>query len=118
MHRNVPTRVLDPVDVWINYPHIPLAGPLKFYYLTQSAFYLHQILVINAEAPRKDHWQMMTHHVITVVLMLGSYFYNFTRIGVLIMMLMDLCDIFLPVRIFLWPYGLLYLIHLLTFAPS
>ncbi|KAI0772573.1 longevity assurance proteins LAG1/LAC1 [Irpex lacteus] len=96
VHRNVPTRVLDPVDVWINYPHIPLAGPLKFYYLTQSAFYLHQILVINAEAPRKDHWQMMTHHVITVVLMLGSYFYNFTRIGVLIMMLMDLCDIFLP----------------------
>lgn len=46
---------------------------------------------------------MMTHHVITVVLMLGSYFYNFTRIGVLIMMLMDLCDIFLPVRIFLLP---------------
>lgn len=61
---------------------------------------------------------MMTHHVITVVLMLGSYFYNFTRIGVLIMMLMDLCDIFLPVRIFLWPYGILHLIHLLTFVLS
>lgn len=89
---------MDPVDVWINYPHIPLAGPIKFYYLTQNAFYIHQILVLNAEARRKDHWQMMTHHVITVVLMLGSYFYNFTRVGVLIMMLMDLCDIFLPVR--------------------
>ncbi|KAI0089158.1 longevity assurance proteins LAG1/LAC1 [Irpex rosettiformis] len=103
VHRNLPTKVLDPVDVWTNYPHIPLAGPIKLYYLTQNAFYMHQILVLNAEARRKDHWQMMTHHVITVVLMLGSYFYNFTRIGVLIMMLMDLCDIFLPLAK-MWRY--------------
>ncbi|KAI0347087.1 longevity assurance proteins LAG1/LAC1 [Trametopsis cervina] len=97
VHRNLPTKVLNPVDVWINYPHLPLAGPLKFYYLTQNAFYIHQILILNAEARRKDHWQMMTHHVITVVLMLGSYFYNYTRVGCLVMMLMDLCDIFLPI---------------------
>ena len=99
VHWNLPTSVWNPVAVWENYPHIPLAGPLKFYYLTQSAFYLHQILILNAEARRKDHWQMMTHHVITVVLMLGSYFYNYTRIGCLIMMLMDLCDIYLPVSL-------------------
>ncbi|GJE84990.1 longevity assurance proteins LAG1/LAC1 [Phanerochaete sordida] len=96
VHRNLPTQVLNPVDVWIGYPHLPLAGPLKFYYLTQSAFYLHQVLILNAEARRKDHWQMMTHHVITIVLMLGSYSYNYTRVGCLVMMLMDLCDIFLP----------------------
>ena len=40
---------------------------------------------------------MMTHHVITVLLMLGSYFYNYTRVGCLVMMLMDLPDVFLPV---------------------
>ncbi|EMD40841.1 hypothetical protein CERSUDRAFT_131154 [Gelatoporia subvermispora B] len=96
VHRNLPTEILNPVAAWINYPHIPLAGTLKFYYLLQSAFYLHQILIINAEARRKDHWQMMTHHVITVVLMIGSYAYNFTRVGCLIMFLMDWCDIFLP----------------------
>ena len=89
--------MLNPVDVWVGYPHIPLAGPLKFYYLTQCAFYLHQVLILNAEARRKDHWQMMTHHVITVALMFGSYSYHFTRVGCLVMMLMDLCDIFLPV---------------------
>ncbi|KIP07692.1 hypothetical protein PHLGIDRAFT_70559 [Phlebiopsis gigantea 11061_1 CR5-6] len=96
VHWNLPTSVWNPVAVWENYPHIPLAGPLKLYYLTQSAFYLHQILILNAEARRKDHWQMMTHHVITVVLMLGSYAYNYTRVGCLIMMLMDVCDIYLP----------------------
>lgn len=106
MHCNVPTEVLNPVDAWVNYPNVPLAGPLKFYYLTQCAFYAHQILILNAEAHRKDHWQMMTHHFITVTLMLMSYFYNCTRVGVLIMMLMDLPDVFLPVRGSVFPYTL------------
>lgn len=97
VHRNLPTRIMDPTDLWRDYPHIPLAGPLKFYYLTQTAFYIHQMLILNAEARRKDHFQMMTHHVITVILMAGSYFSNFTRVGCLIMVLMDWCDIFLPV---------------------
>ncbi|KAI0772062.1 longevity assurance proteins LAG1/LAC1 [Trametes elegans] len=96
IYQHVPTDVLNPITVWPDYPHIPLAGPIKFYYLLETAFYLHQILVINAEARRKDHWQMMTHHVITVVLMIGSYFYNYTRIGCLIMILMDWCDWIFP----------------------
>ncbi len=87
----------------MGYPHMPVAGPLKIYYLTETAFYLHQMLVLNAEAKRKDHWQMMAHHFITVFLMGTSYYYNFTRVGCLIMVLMDFCDIFLPVRIFLLP---------------
>lgn len=89
--------MLNPIDLWIDYPHIPLAGPLKLYYLTQTAFYIHQVLVINAEARRKDHVQMMAHHVITIILMVGSYFTHFTRVGCVIMFLMDWCDIFLPV---------------------
>ncbi|GLB33753.1 putative longevity-assurance protein [Lyophyllum shimeji] len=96
VHRNLPTRILDPTALWQGYPHTPLAGPLKFYYLTQTAFYMHQVLILNAEARRKDHVQMMTHHVITIILMVTSYFSNLTRIGCLIMVLMDWCDIFLP----------------------
>lgn len=41
---------------------------------------------------------MLSHHVITIALMVASYFYNFTRVGCLLMVLMDTCDIFLPVR--------------------
>jgi hypothetical protein len=97
VHRNLPTQALNPTELWSNYPHIPLAGPLKFYYLTQTAFYIHQVLILNAEARRKDHVQMMTHHVLTIFLIVMSYFCNFTRIGCLIMVLMDWNDIFLPV---------------------
>ncbi|KAG6337352.1 hypothetical protein ID866_1725, partial [Astraeus odoratus] len=106
MYNQLPTRVLDPTDLWINYPHIPLAGPLKFYYLMQTAFYLHQILILNAEARRKDHIQMMMHHVITTILLIASYFYNYTRAGCLITVLMDCCDIFLPVAKMLRYIGL------------
>ena len=97
MHRHLPTSVLNPINVWTNYPHTPLAGTVKFYYLLQTACYIHQVLILNAEARRKDHWQMMAHHVITVALQVTSYFYNYTRVGCLVMVLMDLCDMFLPV---------------------
>ncbi|EDR12841.1 uncharacterized protein LACBIDRAFT_246558 [Laccaria bicolor S238N-H82] len=96
VHRNLPTEIFDAKDLWLQYPHIPLAAPIKFYYLTQTAFYMHQMLILNAEARRKDHVQMMAHHIITVILMVTSYFTNFTRVGCVIMVLMDWCDIFLP----------------------
>lgn len=100
VHRHLPTSFNDLRSLWIGYPHHPLAGPIKFYYLFQTASYTHQMLVLNAEARRKDHWQMMAHHVITIVLLVLSYFTNFTRVGCMILFLMDWCDIFLPVCIF------------------
>jgi len=96
LHCNFPTAPFHLEKLWLNYPHIPLAGPVKLYYLLQTSFYMHQVLVLNAEARRKDHIQMMTHHVISIALMVASYFGHFTRIGCLIMVLMDWCDIFFP----------------------
>ncbi|KAH8118289.1 longevity assurance proteins LAG1/LAC1 [Phellopilus nigrolimitatus] len=96
IHCNLPTSPFVPSKLWLDYPHIPLAEPLKCYYLIQTAFYIHQVLILNAEARRKDHYQMMFHHVITIALMVLSYIYNLHRVGCLIMVLMDYCDIFLP----------------------
>lgn len=39
---------------------------------------------------------MLSHHVITIILVIGSYYTNLTRVGCLIMVLMDWCDIWLP----------------------
>ncbi|KAH9071606.1 longevity assurance proteins LAG1/LAC1 [Lactarius deliciosus] len=86
-----------PSNLWARYPHVPLAGIVKFYYLMQISLYVHAVLLLNAEARRKDHWQMMAHHVVTISLIVGSYYYGFTRVGCLIMVLMDWCDIFFPV---------------------
>ena len=84
--------------LWLGYPNYPLPGPVKFYYLNETAFYIHGVFILTAEARRKDHLQMMTHHFIAIALMFLSYAWNFNRVGCLIMVLMDVCDVLLPVR--------------------
>lgn len=78
------------------YPDTPLPGLSKFYYLAQLGFWFHQLVVINLEERRKDHWQMFTHHIITIALVISSYYTNFTKVGTVILVLMDFCDILLP----------------------
>lgn len=71
---------------------------MKGYVLAQWAFWLQQIIVINIEDRRKDHWQMFTHHIITTLLISSCYAYHHTRVGNLILVIMDVVDLFLPVR--------------------
>jgi acyl-CoA-dependent ceramide synthase len=40
---------------------------------------------------------MLTHHIITTVLVTASYYMNFTRVGIVVLVLMDFVDIVLPV---------------------
>ncbi|WVW83313.1 hypothetical protein I302_105332 [Kwoniella bestiolae CBS 10118] len=86
----------SPEQLWGIYPYTPLPALTKFYYLAQLGWWFHQIYVINSEKRRKDHWQMFGHHILTITLIVTSYIANFTRIGVVIHVLMDFCDIFLP----------------------
>ncbi|KAG8891976.1 sphingosine N-acyltransferase lag1 [Tulasnella sp. 417] len=96
IHVNSPWYPFKLDNLWIGYPHTPIPGPVKFYYLSQLAFWLNQVIVLNLEERRKDYHQMMTHHIITTTLMVMSYVNGFTRVGCLILVLFDLCDILLP----------------------
>jgi hypothetical protein len=70
---------------------------MKFYYLVQTAFWLQQILVVNIEERRKDYWQMFTHHIFTSALLFSSYGIYQTKVGTVILVIMDVCEIILPV---------------------
>lgn len=70
---------------------------MKQYYLVQFAFWVQQILVVNIEERRKDYHQMLTHHVITCMLIFTSYGQHQTRVGNVILCLMDVVDILFPV---------------------
>lgn len=72
---------------------------MKGYVLAQWAFWLQQIIVINIEERRKDHWQMFSHHIITTMLISSCYYYHHTRVGNMILVIMDVVDLFLPVCI-------------------
>lgn len=76
-----------------------MGGLEKWYILVQYAFWLQQIMVINIEDRRKDHWQMFAHHIVTTALIFTSYGYHQTKVANLILCLMDGVDILLSVSI-------------------
>lgn len=84
--------------MWTDWPLRGTDWLHKWYYLVQFAFWLQQIVVLHIEERRKDHYQMLAHHIITCSLMAGSYAYHLTRVGNVILCIMDFVDILLPVR--------------------
>ncbi|KAJ6445067.1 LOW QUALITY PROTEIN: TRAM1-like protein & fumonisin [Purpureocillium lavendulum] len=82
--------------LWTDWPDRELSGPMKTYFLAQLAFWIQQIVVVNIEKRRSDHWPMVWHHIVTVMLVGGSYAYHQTKVGNLIMVLMDTVELFLP----------------------
>lgn len=89
---------LNLTELWTQWPNREITGLMKGYMLAQLGFWVQQILVINIEERRKDHWQMFTHHIVTISLIFASYRYGLTRVGNLVLVLMDVVDLFLPVR--------------------
>lgn len=85
------------ISLWRDYPRLLLGTSLKLYYLSQTAFWVQQIFVINIEERRKDHWQMFTHHIVTVALLVFSYGYRQMRAGNAVLVLMDVVDLIFPV---------------------
>lgn len=87
------------LTLWKDWPRLAIGPAMKLYYLSQTAFWIQQIFVINIEERRKDHWQMFAHHIITVGLLVFSYGYRQLRTGNAILVLMDIVDLVFPVRI-------------------
>jgi acyl-CoA-dependent ceramide synthase len=83
--------------LWTSWPDREVDVLMKGYILGQWAFWLQQILVIHIEERRKDHMQMLIHHFITCSLLYACYGYHHTRVGNLILIIMDVVDLFLPV---------------------
>jgi len=87
---------LNMSELWTNWPDREIGGLQKWYILVQYAFWLQQIMVINIEERRKDHWQMFSHHIVTTLLIFTSYGYHQTKVANVILCLMDVVDIFFP----------------------
>ncbi|KAL5335184.1 TLC domain-containing protein [Aspergillus crustosus] len=83
-------------EMFTDWPLRELPELTKTYILAQWAFWLQQLIVINIEERRKDHWQMFSHHIVTIILLWTSYALHLTRVANLILVLMDVVDIFFP----------------------
>lgn len=107
---------LNMAELWTDWPQREIGGLIKWYTLCQWAFWIHQVLVINIETRRKDHWQMLSHHLVTIVLITASYAYHQTRVGNVIMITMDVVDLVFPVSRSKIKYGIRQELTLLQLA--
>ncbi|KAJ9159576.1 hypothetical protein P3X46_025078 [Hevea brasiliensis] len=76
------------------WPDQELKLPLKLFYMCQCGFYIYSIAaLLTWETRRKDFAVMMSHHVVTVILIGYSYITRFFRIGSIILALHDASDV-------------------------
>ncbi|KAI8362499.1 TLC domain-containing protein [Mortierella sp. GBAus27b] len=77
------------------YPVTALPVITKYYYWIQFSFWVQQMFVLCIEAPRKDFAAMISHHLVTVSLIIFSLALNVTTFGNAVFVSMDLADIVL-----------------------
>jgi len=90
----LPTYWYNTEAFWIGYPHWEMKPQLKLYYLMQTSYWTQQllILVLRLEKPRKDYYELVCHHFVTIWLVGWSYLVNMTLIGNAVFLSMDLPD--------------------------
>eukprot|EP00922_Rhytidocystis_sp_ex-Travisia-forbesii_P058401 GHVS01086324.1.p1 GENE.GHVS01086324.1~~GHVS01086324.1.p1 ORF type:complete len:362 (+),score=43.14 GHVS01086324.1:71-1156(+) len=81
----------------LGWPLLPLSAITKCYYLSELAFWISCciFLLISAESVRSDFLAMAVHHCVTVCLIAFSYVYSYWRLGIVILVVHDIVDVFL-----------------------
>lgn len=85
------------------YTDFPYAAPeaLKWYYMLYLAFWFQSIdFMLNLSSKqytvkRKDNTEMLLHHFATIALMVFSYYFDLTRVGMCVLMIHDVNDLLL-----------------------
>ncbi|KAK1651312.1 hypothetical protein QYE76_069117 [Lolium multiflorum] len=87
---------LDTMQYFDGWPSQPIPSSLRLFYMCQCGFYIYSIFALIAwETRRKDFAVMMSHHVVTSVLIGYAFLTGFFRIGTIILALHDASDVFL-----------------------
>eukprot|EP00899_Mesostigma_viride_P026599 jgi/Mesvir1/7123/Mv09225-RA.1 len=69
---------------------------LQLLYFCQLGYYCFGIIdVLYFETKRSDRWVMLMHHLVTSALIFLSYVVGYYRIGSIVMLLHDVCDVFM-----------------------
>jgi len=84
-------------ETFVGWPNQHLSPQLQFYYTFAISFYLHIFFLHFFEDKKKDHWPMLCHHIITILLIGASGLGNMHRIGSVILLKFDYCDVFLEI---------------------
>eukprot|EP00996_Jenningsia_fusiforme_P002412 NODE_3241_length_1017_cov_30.912190_g2979_i0.p1 GENE.NODE_3241_length_1017_cov_30.912190_g2979_i0~~NODE_3241_length_1017_cov_30.912190_g2979_i0.p1 ORF type:complete len:268 (+),score=50.56 NODE_3241_length_1017_cov_30.912190_g2979_i0:1-804(+) len=82
--------------LWYGFPNIPMSSGVHVYYAFQVGFYVSStVFTVILEERRRDHWVMVTHHIVSVTLVLSSYSQRVHRLGCIVLITRELSDILL-----------------------
>lgn len=86
----------DVNDSYRDWPHHHIPDKIWYYYIVETGFYWALLFSTFAfDVRRSDFWEMMLHHMVTIVLLSMSWTINFVRVGTLILIAHDSADILL-----------------------
>lgn len=67
---------------------------LKYYYFVQLGYHFHSLLYMLVFSPiRNDFIEMLLHHLVTIILIGGSYLANYCAMGALVTFTHDIGDV-------------------------
>jgi len=82
-------------NMYYNYPMVPYGETLRIFFLMSFGYHiLKTVEQVLAPVKRNDHIEMMLHHGLTVMLIAGSYLVNSVEIGVIVVYVHDMADMF------------------------
>lgn len=82
----------ETIECWKGWPKQHVSNDIYWYYVTELAFYWSLIFTLVKDPKRSDFYQMLIHHVATIILMNFSWMVNFVRIGTLVLIVHDVAD--------------------------
>ncbi|XP_060769796.1 translocating chain-associated membrane protein 2 [Neoarius graeffei] len=80
--------ILHPSSLWENYPHVHLRFQVKFFYLTQLAYWLHALPELYFQKVRKEEIPRQLQYICLYLShILAAYLLNLTRVGLVLLFL-------------------------------
>eukprot|EP00357_Protocruzia_adherens_P019121 CAMPEP_0115013952 /NCGR_PEP_ID=MMETSP0216-20121206/25747_1 /TAXON_ID=223996 /ORGANISM="Protocruzia adherens, Strain Boccale" /LENGTH=227 /DNA_ID=CAMNT_0002383515 /DNA_START=668 /DNA_END=1351 /DNA_ORIENTATION=- len=82
-------------NIWVGFPYYDYPEQTKLYYMVSFAYHFHSLLFhVLISEPRSDYMEMLLHHTVTCFLLYLSFILNYVRVGVCVLFLHDVSDIF------------------------
>ncbi|PAA64970.1 hypothetical protein BOX15_Mlig001345g2 [Macrostomum lignano] len=82
----------DSRHLWLDWPQHHLSRAAFWYYMLELGFYASSLITLTADIKRKDFYELTAHHLVTIGLILLSWAFNFTRVGLLTLVIHDAVD--------------------------
>ncbi|ODN01980.1 Ceramide synthase hyl-1 [Orchesella cincta] len=89
------TWFMDVEECWKGYPYHSITDDVWWYNTFGGSLYCSFLMTQAFDVKRKDFWEMLIHHVITIVLMGLAWTHNLFKLGMLTLLLHDCSDVFI-----------------------